>query len=478
VERPTRWLAEDWIMLTTGIRLRGHTTEQAALVDELQAGGVAALGFGVDLVFKRVPTELLRAARAVAFPVFTVPYATNFRDIIRFIDGSLVSADAQLLQRLTALQRFLIDALASPEPERAMVERLSRFLDASVIVLDERGRVEAAVGDAPAAELAALVANQPPALIELDAGDCHVVATPVASPNRALPRWLILASRHPGFVNKLIKPAATTSAPLLAATARLRDAVRDQERAVRAALLTEVLAPPDSGDLLPLEARAASFGIDFSEPARVALIREHPSRSDPRRPTDLKALARHLGDRIERFASGSLITIGSRSITTLAQAEAWELDGALRELAATHPSAVIGVGRPVTSLHDVRHSLRDAQLAVHRASLAPDQEVLRFEDFDLGTFVISEIDADRLRPWVEEIAGLMREHPPLYEAVIAYFVHDLDIIEAAAALHLHRNSLRYRLRRVEQLLGGSLRQPATITALYLALVASPAGNGA
>jgi DNA-binding PucR family transcriptional regulator len=36
---------------------------------------------------------------------------------------------------------------------------------------------------------------------------------------------------------------------------------------------------------------------------------------------------------------------------------------------------------------------------------------------------------------------------------------------------MHRNSLRYRLARAEQVLGRSLKQPSTIAAVYLALVA-------
>ena len=36
---------------------------------------------------------------------------------------------------------------------------------------------------------------------------------------------------------------------------------------------------------------------------------------------------------------------------------------------------------------------------------------------------------------------------------------------------MHRNSLRYRLARAEQVLGRSLKQPSTIAAIYIALVA-------
>jgi purine catabolism regulator len=49
----------------------------------------------------------------------------------------------------------------------------------------------------------------------------------------------------------------------------------------------------------------------------------------------------------------------------------------------------------------------------------------------------------------------------------------MDVMRAAEAMHLHHNTVRYRLTRVEQLMGRPLKDPATIASLYIALAAAP-----
>jgi len=67
---------------------------------------------------------------------------------------------------------------------------------------------------------------------------------------------------------------------------------------------------------------------------------------------------------------------------------------------------------------------------------------------------------------------VLHSHPALLEAVTAYFDHNLDVMRTADAMHLHHNSLRYRLARVEEFLGQSLKNPATIASLYIALASA------
>src|SRR5215216_4028340 len=273
VDEPARWLAREWVMLTTGVRLRGNAQAQRALVPALEDAGVSALGFGVGLGFKHVPAALVEVAHERAFPVFAVPYDTPFREIVHFVERSLSSGDEHVFRRLTALQRYLVDALRTPEPERAMVDRLAGFLDAGVMLLGPEGEPEIVAGKPPVAALRRVIDAQAVGLTEIDAGGWHAVATPIATPAHERTRWLVLASPRPGFIDKLVKPAAEATAPLLAAMTRLGEVVRDQELAVKAALLEEALEPVPVRDLQPLAARAAAFGVDFSRPARLVVIR-------------------------------------------------------------------------------------------------------------------------------------------------------------------------------------------------------------
>jgi purine catabolism regulator len=464
VDDPARWLAREWVMLTTGVRLRGHAQAQRELVPALEEAGVTALGFGVGFGFKHVPAALLEVARERRFPVFAVPYETPFREIVGFVQRSLSGGDEHVFRRLTALQRYLVDALRTPEPERAMVDRLAGFLDAGVLLLGADGEPEIVAGKPPVAALRSEIVAHPAGLVELETNGWYAVATPIATRSEQRARWLVLASPRPGFISKLAKPAAEATAPLLAAMTRLGEVVRDQELAVKSALLEEALEPPRARDLQPLAARAAAFGIDFSTTARLVVIRGRGALAGARR--DLIAA-------LEHARAPHLVQTRAGSLTALVQGGDPGVGAALARLAEAH-SLAIGVGRAVKAIVDAHHSLRDAELAVAQVD-ADRARVMRFEDFDLGTFVVSEIAPERLGPKVEEILAVLRANPPLHEAIRAYFAHDLDIAATAVALHMHRNSLRYRLARLEHLLGRSLKQPATIAALYLALAAESGG---
>jgi PucR family transcriptional regulator, purine catabolism regulatory protein len=468
VESPSRWIAPEWVMLTAGVRLE-HSSEDAlrALVAECDGARIAALGFGVGPVFDELPAPLLEEGEARGYPIFAVPFDTPFREVVRFVDTAIMGADAPLFRRLSSLQRFVVDALRDPEPERAVLERLARFIDASAAVLGPTGRPEVTRGSAPFDDLWRAIDVRAHSVQEAEAGGWHAVVAPLAARADEPPRWLLLASPRAGFIGTLAKRAAEMTAPLLVALERLKAVAHEQELAVRGALLNEALAAGGASDVASLAARAAAFELDFAEPARVLLVR-------PVAPgADLSVLRHELAEALARARASYLVAEREAAVAALVQAPRERLEDALAELDGT----LAGIGRAVTGIGAARESLRDAELALQRAAVEPQSRTVAFEQFDLGTLLLSEAAPERLEPKIAALVAVLREHPPLHEALVAYFDHDLDVRATAAELHLHPNSLRYRLTRVEQLLGCSLKRPATIAELHIALLADARNGG-
>lgn len=442
VPDPSRWIAPGWVLLSAGVRLEHCGDDEfRGFVAECDEARIAAIAFGIGPVFDELPEPLLDEARAREYPILAVPRATPFMEVVRFVDAAIMGSDEPLFRRLSSLQRFVVDALRDPDPEPAVVERLARFMDASAAVLGPDGTPEITYGRAPFGALWQGVEGP------VEADGWHAVVAPLAAPAGDAPRWLILASPRAGFIGTLAKRAAETTAPLLVAIERLKAVAIEQELAVRGALLDEALG---GGDIASLAARAAAFDLDFADPARVVLVRGDP------------AVVRHeLGEALAGVPH--LLSEHEGCVVALVQAPLAPIEAAV--------GACAGIGRPVSGIGEVRESLRDAELALERAT--SESTVVAFEHFDLGTLLLSEAAPERLEPKVAALVAALREHPALHETLVAYFDHDLDVTATAAHLHLHPNSLRYRLARIEEVIGRSLKRPATIAELHIALLADP-----
>jgi len=100
------------------------------------------------------------------------------------------------------------------------------------------------------------------------------------------------------------------------------------------------------------------------------------------------------------------------------------------------------------------HVARTADLGVYRLLLALDKSG------DLQPFVEREL---------APLRNTARKEDHLLETVEVYLACNGNLSEAARQLHLHRNSLLYRLHHIRDLLGHDLENPELRLALQLAL---------
>lgn len=495
IDRPSRWLAPDWVMLSTGVRLVGDAEAQRALPGELLGAGVAALGIGLDLGFASVPEPLLESARELGLPVFSVPLQTPFREIEGFVQRALLSSEMRVLQRLSSMQRYLVDALASAEPGSAVVRRLARLLESSVAVLRADGTVEEATGELPGG-LGGLLDDPAAGVRELERDGWRIVVAPVA-PDAADPdgRWLALAARGRELHDhRLVRPVLQAAAPLLAAVGRLEQTGLRQDRELRRLLLSDLLA--GEGDPQSLRARATACGIDLRQPTAVIAVVAGPGSPQP---VPLDRIERQVDERLAATGVARLVTVDRGRVLALVPAVGGDLPDALLDRLAADGDVAIGVGRSGVGAAAVARSGTDAhvvadtlavpardgreQRAANGPTSAPapsadgDRRWRRYVDVDLPSLVVGEVAPAAIAPQVAQVLAAIDARPGLREALLAYFAHDLDAAAAAASLHLHPNSLRYRLGRLADTLGSSLRDPTTIATLVLALAAEQRSAG-
>jgi hypothetical protein len=134
-------------------------------------------------------------------------------------------------------------------------------------------------------------------------------------------------------------------------------------------------------------------------------------------------------------------------------------------------TARVGVSPAYRALRETPRALRLARLALARV---PRQAtgVVRFDDSPVAMLVAASVDeagriADTVFARVLELP--CEERTRLLETLEQWYAAGGSAADAARQLYCHRNTVRYRLRRLEELTGRSLQDPRAVADLSVAL---------
>lgn len=464
---PITGVARDDVVLTSGHGL-AEPAAQGPFVDELVAARVAALGLRLGPVWAEVPASLLEYCTARQLAVLLVPPQTPLSRIVAVVHHETEGPGTHFANRLLAVQFALVDALNDADPTLAVLNRASRTVQAAFAVLRHDGQVESSVKAMPVQLLWRQIANDIAPVIELRSEGWTGVAVRMGEGEDGPARWLVAASRRAGFPDALSRAVVRMAASLISAVGRIDELSVTQARAVRSAVLTEALQNTATVSPDGLASRAAALGVDFTTAARLFVV---VPGDDPG--SDRAALERSLHRAEARMAErglACLITASEDMLVVLAQGPPRALRSFIGEYLTQHPGAFIGVGRQIADISAVSTSYRDATLAAQYLRRADTgTRLMSYEDFDFSMLVLAHAGLDRILPSAQSFLAPVTSQPLLIEALEAYFEHDFDVMKAAKAMHLHHNTVRYRISRIEAALGVSLRSPAAAAAVYLAL---------
>ncbi|MDQ6523162.1 helix-turn-helix domain-containing protein [Nocardioides sp. LHD-245] len=143
----------------------------------------------------------------------------------------------------------------------------------------------------------------------------------------------------------------------------------------------------------------------------------------------------------------------------------------LVELLTGLARARVGISRVVARLDEVQEARRQARVAC--ASVSPGAAAVgRFGADPLA--VLLAASPDQARVLVDAVLAPVLALPPddrdvVFATARAWLAAGGSTSTAARELHVHRNTVRYRIRRLEEITGRDLARPVDAAELYVAL---------
>lgn len=136
----------------------------------------------------------------------------------------------------------------------------------------------------------------------------------------------------------------------------------------------------------------------------------------------------------------------------------------------SHPR--IGIGETVHSLMHVRYSYENAVVALD-AAVQQNKDYLFFQDFGIHRILYSVTNKEILHHIYEESLGILERFDAenktqLLETLHIYFQCQKSILDTANTMFTHRNTISYRLKKIQALLPLSLDEPEDTLMLQMA----------
>jgi carbohydrate diacid regulator len=162
-----------------------------------------------------------------------------------------------------------------------------------------------------------------------------------------------------------------------------------------------------------------------------------------------------------------------------AQQPAVSLAGACRRVtdviaAQDGLAARAGIGEPATSVGGLHESYQDACDALRLgARVAGGSPVHLITDLRVHQLLaaVGQPARGRLLELTTAHLRAQTDWPALRDTITAWCENGFNLVRASAALHIHRNTVIYRMNKIEQITGRPLREHRTTMALYLACLA-------
>ncbi|MEU3859850.1 PucR family transcriptional regulator [Streptomyces sp. NPDC028722] len=483
---PVPYMEGGELLLVTALKLDAENPEaMRRYVRRLSGAGVVGLGFAVGVNYEQVPEPLVDACAQEGLPLLEVPRRTPFLAISKAVSAAIAADQYRAVTAGFAAQRELTRQALNSGPE-GVLGVLATQVDGWAALYDASGAVVAAAPDW-AGRRAARITAEVERLRERPAPASSVVGGPDHEDRVELhslgtgrrPR-AALAVGTAAPLGTAERYAVHSAIALLTLTTERSRSLHAAEQRIGTAVLRMLLA----GE--PDHARAVAgdlYGGLLDAPFRI-IVAESPAGTAGE---SLGELAEAVESAAARSGEAVLVVPEGERLVVLAADEgtavaACATYAAARESARAVPEQgradendlVVGLSAPAgPTAAAAAYKQAGQALSVARRR---GRVFVEHEQLAAGS-VLPLLADDAVKAFADGLLRALHDHDAtgrgdLVASLRAWLSRHGQWDAAAADLGVHRHTLRYRMRRVEEILGRSLDDPDVRMELWLALKAT------
>ncbi|MDX6331026.1 MAG: hypothetical protein QOI83_3409 [Streptomycetaceae bacterium] len=453
---PWEWLSAGELLLTNGTGLPADAAAQAAFVEALAEGGTSALIVGLGTGGPPLTRTLTERADELSLPVLTGSYSMPFTAVIRAVADANEREESLQVVRVARLYELLRGAVTAGLPGPEMLRLLGRELGVRLYLVDpETGLslfddgVETGFGDALVTSFAAHGRAIPGVLRLCRTGGTDEVAEVVAVPGDQATALVAesVRGRLPSLV--LLQHVATVGALALAQLA----AGRERRRRLGAELLVRLL--DRRIDPVAAERQLAEAEVELAGSVLVVGRATADGAED------------RVHHRLARLRVPHLLLSRDETLHIVVADQPDHLDPLAQLLES---SSAVGISGRIGTPERLPEAGQEARWALGAAE-AEERRLIRYGNETALLLPRTPTEAQSL---VSRVLGPLVDHDAergtdYLRTLRTVLVRNRSWQLAAEDLHIHKQTLGYRLRKIEQLTGRGLNRTEHIAELWFAV---------
>jgi PucR family transcriptional regulator, purine catabolism regulatory protein len=451
---PWNWLEPGDLVLTCGYIVPAEPSAQVRFVENMAAAGLSGIVVGEDERRPHLSGEMLATADRLGFPVIDGAHAVGFAQYVRFVAAANARGEDQSFTQIARVNGEVMASLRETLAGTEFIDRLSRVVSCRLQVVDPemwepliRGgeAPKRAWKDAYDAEVRRS-SGRAPFVMNLTVGDRTALTMPIPSERSAC-----LIAFPEGDTRPRLAVLQQIAAACALEIGRV-DAAVERSRRAGAGLLNDAL-----------NARL--------EPAVLtALFRERHLQGDLRAlavdgpPAAVTRLARRWLIRGIPFLLGE---IGQVAIAVVRAVDAPQAD---LEERTTLERWRAGLSDPFEGTGNLGDAVRQARWALETVS--PDGSALALYGDSSPSFLPRTLAESTLA--ADRVLGALIEYDreqgtELIKTLEVYLECDRSPSRAGELLFIHTQTVNYRIARIQELTGRSMRSTGDVSELWFAL---------